>query len=218
LVFRLEPSQSIVFGHQGLKPRANSALDPTSAQGLIRLLSRFSRGPKRLSWGRWAAGQSCCQLQTRFSRSARRRHTPDRRQRDFARHRSHVSSLSDSTFGRRRQASPRIGGFSLRHLDVRSRQTCGTGRHSIYVAEPCQVSVRGIEHGRPTSGCTRLRPRHCCCASVILLRVAGCAGEPQVRWAAAQPGVNSRRDSRGPRGNVTRQIASSSISRDTGCA
>ncbi len=33
-------------------PPANFALEPTSAQRLIRSLSSRSRGPKRLSWGR----------------------------------------------------------------------------------------------------------------------------------------------------------------------
>jgi hypothetical protein len=35
--------------------RPNSKLKPTSARHLIRLLARPSRGPKRLSLGRWAA-------------------------------------------------------------------------------------------------------------------------------------------------------------------
>ena len=39
----------------GIAP-SNSALEPTSARRLIGLLSRLSRGPKRLSWKRWAAG------------------------------------------------------------------------------------------------------------------------------------------------------------------
>lgn len=43
LVFRLEPSQSIVFGHQGLKPRANSQLQRTSARSLVSLVSRSPR-------------------------------------------------------------------------------------------------------------------------------------------------------------------------------
>jgi hypothetical protein len=37
------------------QPSSNSTLEPTSAQRLIRLLARSSRGPKRLSWGRWTA-------------------------------------------------------------------------------------------------------------------------------------------------------------------